>query len=532
MESSNNLEIKGSLQTNPLAELLYEIAVHQFNGSLRLSNEAQKTVVYFDGGKPIFAVSNARQHRLFQILLQTGKIKQDALLGIADFTNDLALKEDLLKNNLLTDFELNGVFNRQIGDILQTAVGWQTGEWIFSPLVRVKNDLRFAVELNKLSFEFARTMPAGKAADKFKNPLESLTPITPMPAGINLSPHEWFVYSRFENSTLTRGEIQNLSGLPEIETGQILYNLWLGGFIGRQQNHTAFSERYVAAIIAARLSVKKDDAPPPLLKVAATLPKPSAPTIKPPVEKPETPVEDVPPESPISLEEYLVRIENAGNFYEIFGISHDTAAPEVKKTYFGLAKRFHPDLYRKEANAALHQRIQSAFTELAHAYETLKDASLREVYDFRVRKEIAEMIERQKSGATVEEAKVEADTKQKVDQAAENFDQGFNYLMDEDYEAAIPHLARAVFFAKDNARFHAYYGKALSADARQTHRAEAELQTAIKLDGENADYRIMLAEFFVDIGLNKRAEGELNRLLAFAPNNHEARTLLDSLRKK
>ena len=130
MESSNNLEIKGSLQTNPLAELIYEIAANQFNGSLRLSNDAAKTVVYFDAGKLIFAVSNARRHRLFQLLLQAGKINQDALLKVADFNNDLVLKNTLLKNHLLNEAELDALSEKQINDILQTAIEWRGGEWI------------------------------------------------------------------------------------------------------------------------------------------------------------------------------------------------------------------------------------------------------------------------------------------------------------------------------------------------------------------------------------------------------------------
>lgn len=46
-----------------------------------------------------------------------------------------------------------------------------------------------------------------------------------------------------------------------------------------------------------------------------------------------------------------------------------------------------------------------------------------------------------------------------------------------------------------------------------------------------AEFRIILAEFFIQIGLFKRAEGELNRLLAIFPNNKEAQTLLKNLAK-
>ena len=45
-------------------------------------------------------------------------------------------------------------------------------------------------------------------------------------------------------------------------------------------------------------------------------------------------------------------------------------------------------------------------------------------------------------------------------------------------------------------------------------------------------YRLILAEFFIQVNLMKRAEGELNRLLAIYPSNREARALLDSIRAK
>ena len=88
MNLPNNLEIKGNLPNNPLAELLVEIAEIRLNGSLRVSSDAQKIVIYFDAGEAVFAVSNARQHRLFEILLQTEKITKDQLLTVPDFTND------------------------------------------------------------------------------------------------------------------------------------------------------------------------------------------------------------------------------------------------------------------------------------------------------------------------------------------------------------------------------------------------------------------------------------------------------------
>ena len=209
--------------------------------------------------------------------------------------------------------------------------------------------------------------------------------------------------------------------------------------------------------------------------------------------------------------------------YDILGVDIKAEADELKRAYFYLAKNFHPDRYHSEGGDKL-KRIQSAFTELAQAHETLKNAESREVYDYRMRKEIADREKRAAAGNVGEQ-------NLKIEQAAEHFERGFNLLMENQVEAALPFLARAVHFNAQNARYHAYYGKALSSDKNQRHKAESELQAALKLDANNATFRLLLAEFFIQHNLLKRAEGELTRLLAVFPSNREARDMLESLKK-
>ncbi|MDQ3181121.1 MAG: J domain-containing protein, partial [Acidobacteriota bacterium] len=103
-----------------------------------------------------------------------------------------------------------------------------------------------------------------------------------------------------------------------------------------------------------------------------------------------------------------------------------------------MAKQFHPDLFYKQSNATLFQRIQHAFTEFAQAYETLKTDTSREVYDYRMRKELAEMKTRTEDGSSPKDLK-----QKQAEHAAENFEQGFSLLMNGKGESAIPFLARA-----------------------------------------------------------------------------------------
>jgi curved DNA-binding protein CbpA len=282
------------------------------------------------------------------------------------------------------------------------------------------------------------------------------------------------------------------------------------------------SERRVTEILSAKLELKKQPQIPVVEPIVVEPPKPQKARVE--VLLPNTeasePVQDV----KLSLEKYLGRIEHARTHYETLGIPIKSKTSEVKMAYFSLAKQFHPDLYYKTADAESHRRIQHAFTEIAHAYEVLRNEETRTRYDFRL-KSILDELDRQ--GETFEP---EPTTYKKLTEASDVFDHGFNLLMEEDFKAALPYISRAAEMAPEVARFHAYLGKALSIDSSQKFKAESEFQAAIKLEPENPMYRIMLAEFFVQYNLLKRAEGELNRLLASFPDNMEAKAMLDSLR--
>jgi curved DNA-binding protein CbpA len=194
----------------------------------------------------------------------------------------------------------------------------------------------------------------------------------------------------------------------------------------------------------------------------------------------------------------------------------------IRKSYVRLAKLLHPDRYRSEPPDRL-RRIEKAFTEVAQAHETLKTHDGRQSYDIKMRE-----LEREQARA----ADPAAGGSKQQDHAAAEFERGFALQLNGDLEAAVQHLARAVHYSPNVARYHAYYGKALSSDESQRHKAQNELLAAIQLEPQNGAFRLLLAEFYIRYKLLKRAEGELTRLLETSPNNREAITLLDSLRAK
>jgi len=508
---------------HPLAELLVEILQSRLNGSLRLSHHNSKTIIYVRDGEIVFAVSNQRQHRIFELLLQAGTLTKEQIVAIPEFTNDMVLVKYLREKEMFSASSLKSIFTRQIEGILHDVIAWKDGVWTFSPLARIKDDIHYKIDIFNLLVEYGRKVPKDAVVRRFKSFKESFGKKPVPPSQISLLPQEAFLLSRFEQSYLKIDDIKSLSGLSDMDTLQKLYILWLAGFLYRENWDTAFKEHQVSNIASAKFELKKEMPAPVQIETVKTV-SPIQP------QKQETTTKKVEETIPvqvkaeITLEKYLARVENAETHYELLDITHKATTEQIKHAYFGLAKRFHPDLFHKQIDAQTQSRIQHAFTEIAHAYEILRDVETRKTYDFKLRRLLQEL----------ERLSPEERSKPKVEQkvlteASEIFEHGFNLLMEEEYEQALPYIIRAVHLAPDTARYHAYYGKLLSIDKNQRFKAEAEFQTAIKLDADNPTFRIMLAEFFIQYNLPKRAEGELNRLLAIFPDNKEARGLLDSL---
>ncbi|MGE3465606.1 MAG: DnaJ domain-containing protein [Pyrinomonadaceae bacterium] len=515
MTPRSELELQGNFLMHPFAELVAEIGQSRLNGSLRASDKEKKCVVYFKAGEIAFAVSNARSSRLFDMMLKRNQLQKEDIAQIPKFENDFEFAEFLKSKNYLSQEKVDQLFVDQIESIIVDLLTWTDGDWTFTSLARIRDGLEYKPNTVRLLLDYGRTMPVDRMLSRFRSLNERYRLSSELTIGETLAPEEAFVLSRAASGQLTAEDLVNTAGISESRALHIIYTLWLGGFLVRNDWNPAFPGGAVAHMQHAKLELRQE------AKIASAPTEPAA--VDDAVPEAETTAEPGKADDPvISLEEYLTRVEGSETHYDILGVDTKAEIAELKKAYFMLAKMFHPDRYHAEGGDQL-KRIQNAFTMLAQAHETLKNPESREVYDYRMRKEISER-EKREAGGTTGSATLQ------MEQASESFDRGFDLLMANEPESALQFLARAVHYAPENARYHAYYGKALSFDEKKRHKAESEMQAAVKLDQDNPTYRIMLSEFFVQYKLYKRAEGELNRLLAIFPSNREAREMLDTLK--
>jgi tetratricopeptide (TPR) repeat protein len=237
-------------------------------------------------------------------------------------------------------------------------------------------------------------------------------------------------------------------------------------------------------------------------------------------------------------ETFLQHLRGADSYYDILGVATEASPDQLKAAYYELARRYHPDRFRRESPALL-ARLESAFARITQAYDTLRDDSLRASYNAKLqaRKKAPQLVDSTPKPAdttpgptpTAEAAPVDAPISA-AERAANDFKEGYAALEQGQRKTAAGLFASAARLMPNEARYRAYYGHMLATQENTRRAAEAELQAAIKLDPTNAEYRVMLAQLFRDLGFIIRARGEAERAVAADPNNRKARDLLRELK--
>lgn len=496
--------MNGQLGDQPLAELIREISAKSIGGRLQLQHDRVKAVIYFNKGALLYAASNLRQLRLREYLLKAG-INEIALNRYDERQADLELVRALTRDHLLSPATAAQIQTRQVLDVILLALSWGEGKWEFDQKSRLSEPPEIKLDSRALLLEAGRRTPAKFVASRFRVPGELISPLSEPEVLDNLLPAEVFLLSRLDGPT-PLNELIAVSGLGENETLTLVYSLALAGLLQREHWKASFRSQTPTAV--AEPEPEKPTAPEP-----------------PPLEQSANETEDV--------ESFLERLNNAQTHYQVLEVGEDASPTHMKTKYYELARRYHPDRFRK-AEASLLPRLESAFARITQAYDTLRDDRLRANYDAKLKarqkaEQLAEAAPKPAPPAS-QPASVKDAAAAIAARAEQQFKEGFAALELGERKSAIGYFAAAANAVPNEPRYRAFYGKLLAQQEHTRRAAETELQAAIKLDPKNGEYRVMLAELYRDLGMMLRARGEAERALASDPDNRQARDLLRALK--
>src|SRR5688572_25979430 len=495
--------MNGQLSEHPPGELVREISAKSLGGKLQLQHDRVKVVIYFDKGELLYAASNVRTLRLREYLLKAG-IAEVALARYDEGRPDIQLAKALTADHLLSPATAEQIQTKQVTDTLRLALSWTEGTWEFDPRSRLDETTQLKIDTSALLLDSARRTPPKFAASRLHHPAELISQVSTPPVSANLLPTEVFLLSRLDRPT-PLNELLAVSGMSDNEAYVVIYSLALAGLMQREHWRDVFGAQAAAA---AEVAEDKPPAPPTVEKAVND--------------------ED-------DAKGFLERLSSAQTHYDVLGVSKESSPAQMKTKYYELARRYHPDRFRK-AEPSLLARMETAFARITQAYDTLRDDDLRANYDAKLAarrraQQLADATAKPEASTPTPQAATPSEPAISIAERAQlQFKEGLEALELGQRKAAIGLFASAANAVPKEARYRAFYGRLLAEQEHTRRAAETELQAAIKLDPANGEYRVLLAELYRDLGLMLRARGEAERAIATDPNNNKARDLLRTLK--
>ncbi len=193
-------------------------------------------------------------------------------------------------------------------------------------------------------------------------------------------------------------------------------------------------------------------------------------------------------------------LENA-NYYQILDVSVDVPAEDLKKSYFRLARKFHPDLFSRELPPESVQKIGAVFDKITKAYQTLSDEKRKGEYD------------KQLSSLPGGESKNQAKEGEK------RFRQGKTLFNQGRYEEALVFLEQSVRLAQDKAKYFQLLAMTQAKIPMYRKDAEKNFIKATKLEPWSADAFVGLGVLYRKEGLNIKAKRQFERALQIDPDH-------------
>jgi tetratricopeptide (TPR) repeat protein len=198
--------------------------------------------------------------------------------------------------------------------------------------------------------------------------------------------------------------------------------------------------------------------------------------------------------------------------YQIMDIPRTATEDDVKKAYFQMARRFHPDRFDRQIVAEFKSQIDEVFDCITNAYRVLSNKDSRRVYDA-------------KSGpGTTQE-----DVQETFRKADIKFRQGKTLHGQGRYDEAIAYLEEAVRVRRDKADYYLLLAMCESKMPAYVMKAEQDFLKAIQLEPWNPEGYVGLGLLYKSEGLQTKAIKQLEKALEADPDHSSAREALDEL---
>jgi two-component system, OmpR family, response regulator len=228
-EPSARAARQGELRDN-LPGLITAFYLAKETGELSCKKGKVKKVVYFEGGQPVFALSNLAADRFGQFLVRVGKIKAEQLEDVAVVAQQTNRRtgDVLVERGLLKDTERLYYVGQQVKSIIYSLFGWEEGQFVLTFREKARTEsIKLDVFPGNLVARGIKKLYKPERIARLVRPEDRLMPSMQPPYQLNeleLEKWEATLLPRLDG-TRTNAEIFALANKPEHQVRAFLASL-------------------------------------------------------------------------------------------------------------------------------------------------------------------------------------------------------------------------------------------------------------------------------------------------------------------
>jgi tetratricopeptide (TPR) repeat protein len=202
----------------------------------------------------------------------------------------------------------------------------------------------------------------------------------------------------------------------------------------------------------------------------------------------------------------ILHFARTATYYQVLGVQSNTSRSEMKRRFYHLARRFHPDHHMDRPEWAA--RLGALMDGLTAAYKTLSDDESKKEYDSQLAR-----------GPKEEPSGVRKLAQGYLDKAQE-------CMAEKNFAGGILWLHRAIESEPNSSSHRTMLGRCLSAIPEYRREAVEQFEIAIELDPRNLTAHLQYGELLEHLKLPGRARFHYLRVLELDANQQEARKRL------
>jgi len=488
--------LKGKLAETSLSRLLMHLNRERAAGTLSVRSEELQKKIYFRKGDAIFASSNYEDDRLGEMLVKSGKITLEQYDRSVELLKKTGKRQGgiLVELGYITPKDLFWGVKYQVREIIYGIFLFDNGEYEFSPDEPVPDEIiTLKMSMGSLIYEGVRRIENWTRIRKELPQMEAVLKLNDDPLSlfqdVEFTPQDKKILSLIDGKRTIKQVIED-SWLNSFEAMKILYLLWSIGIVTEKK------------VEGAAISLDE------LLK-------------------PVTEGEEILKKRVADLHKRLPTMDR----FELLGLDKAASLEEIKRSYYRLAREFHPDRFFDSEEGELKDKLSVIFDAVTDAYNSLREEFYKdEVFSLpepEPDKNLSGGPERPRVSARP--VKIEdpgdprpAEARMQMRDSKAELDRGLDALKRKDLETALNHLRTAAAIEPMKAANWSYLALALSKSPSGLKEAEEALFKAIKLEPANADYYANLGLLYLRCKASEKARKEFDRALALEPGNVKA----------